>query len=84
MFPSEFSERTAPMPNPQTIKKVMLLTRESFSAAEMKMVPETFEVRVMAIAEGHAMVRRKGAMPFIVRERELSELPAESVTPGRE
>jgi hypothetical protein len=29
------------------------------------------EVRVMAEAEGYAMVRRKGSMPFIVRSSEL-------------
>jgi len=34
---------------------------------------EPVEVRVMAIAEGWAMVRRKGAMPFIVREKEIWE-----------
>ena len=30
------------------------------------------EVRVMAVAEGHAMVRRPGATPFIVALKELS------------
>lgn len=31
-----------------------------------------FEVRIMAVAEGYAMVRRKGAMPFICQEKDLS------------
>ena len=30
------------------------------------------EVRVMARAEGYAMVRKKGAVPFVVSEKELS------------
>lgn len=30
-------------------------------------------VRVMALAEGWAMVRRKGAMPFVVRVSELAQ-----------
>lgn len=29
------------------------------------------EVRVMARVEGYAMVRHKGAMPFVVSEKEL-------------
>ena len=29
------------------------------------------EVRVMARAEGYALVRKKGCMPFAVREKEL-------------
>lgn len=32
-----------------------------------------FEVRIMATAEGYAMVRRKGAMPFVCQEKELSD-----------
>ena len=32
------------------------------------------EVRVMAIAEGYAMVRRKGAMPYVAPAKELREL----------
>ena len=34
---------------------------------------EEFEVRIMAIAEGWAMVRRKGAMPFVARLEDLSQ-----------
>jgi hypothetical protein len=36
------------------------------------------EVRILAIAEGHAMIRRKGAVPYIcpVGELELPEMPA--------
>lgn len=29
------------------------------------------QVRVMARAEGYAMVRRKGCLPFVVKEKEL-------------
>jgi hypothetical protein len=32
---------------------------------------EEREVRVMAIAEGYAMVRRKGAMPYVCNLKEL-------------
>lgn len=32
---------------------------------------DEFQVRVMATAEGYAMVRRKGAMPFVCRVKEL-------------
>ncbi len=35
-------------------------------------VPE--RVTVMARADGYAMVRRKGCLPFAVRERELKPL----------
>ncbi len=33
---------------------------------------EVFRVRIMARAEGWALVRRKGSMPFAVEERFLS------------
>lgn len=33
------------------------------------------EVRVMARAEGYAMVRHKGAVPFAVPEEKLSPIP---------
>jgi hypothetical protein len=36
----------------------------------------TSTVRVMARAEGYAMVRHKGAMPFVVSERDLHPLDA--------
>lgn len=32
---------------------------------------ERFEVRVMAVAEGYAMVRRKGCMPYVAPVKEL-------------
>lgn len=35
---------------------------------------ETLPVRVMATAEGYAMVRRKGCVPFVCREKELSTI----------
>ena len=34
---------------------------------------EEMEVRIMAIAEGYAMVRRKGCLPFVCMEKELEE-----------
>lgn len=36
---------------------------------------ETFAVRVMARAEGYAMVRRKGAIPFVADEKSLTPAP---------
>jgi len=38
------------------------------------MVTERIEVRVMAIAEGYAMVRRKGSMPFVCQVKHLAEI----------
>lgn len=37
-------------------------------------VVDEFEVRIMAIAEGYAMVRRKCAMPFVCNVKDLREL----------
>lgn len=37
---------------------------------------ESFEVRVLARAEGYAMVRRKGGAPFVCSESELTSPPA--------
>jgi len=34
-------------------------------------VEDPVEVRVMAMAEGYAMVRHPGCMPFIVSDREI-------------
>lgn len=34
---------------------------------------ERWDVRVMAVAEGYAMVRRKGCMPFVATFRELEQ-----------
>lgn len=51
----------------------MLLTRtriHQFGASD-----ESFMVTVMAVADGYAMVRRKGCMPFVCREKELTPLP---------
>ena len=36
-------------------------------------VKDEFEVRIMAIAEGYAMVRRKGNMPFVCQITELRQ-----------
>ena len=46
---------------------------------EGKWVYETneFTVRIMATAEGYAMVRRPRGMPFVVQEKELRPLTQE-------
>jgi len=41
------------------------------------MMSERVEVRVLAIAEGYAMVRRKGALPFVCQVKELSDPTAQ-------
>lgn len=40
------------------------------------------ELRLMVEAGGYVMVRRKGAMPFVISWREWAELPHESVEPA--
>lgn len=51
-----------------------ILTRVSPIIKDGKFVNEVtqFEVRVMAIAESHAMVRRKGCMPFVCAVKDLT------------
>lgn len=53
------------------------------NARECKLVDGRFihtpvprEVRVMATCEGYAMVRRKGAMPYVASVKELEQKPA--------
>jgi hypothetical protein len=58
----------------------MIYTREmAKSFKDGKWTYETLisEVRVMAIAEGYAMVRAKGGMPFVVNEKNLSHIDKE-------
>ncbi len=43
---------------------------------------DAFAVRVMARAEGYAMVRRHGCMPFIVPEKELTTIPDQPGKPS--
>ena len=52
-----------------------ILTRLSPIIVDGKFVQkvDTFEVRVMAITEGYAMVRRKSAMPFACSVKDLRE-----------
>jgi len=39
-------------------------------------------VRIICIAEGYAMVRRKGAMPFVVKVKDLARaIPRNEVDP---
>ena len=53
-----------------------IYTKTSQVIKDGKFVPieERFEVRVMAVSEGYAMVRRKRAMPFVCRISELKEV----------
>ena len=56
-------------------KKEMAQLRRKRSAVvdgRWKLVEEVSEVRVLARAEGYAMVRFKGCAPFVVQEKELS------------
>ena len=59
------------------MKEFAKLTRERLIVIGGKFVtePESFRVRVMARAEGYAMVRRPGAMPFVVSEKNLTTPP---------
>ena len=43
----------------------------AFKDSEWVYKTEEREVRVMAIAEGYAMVRRKGAIPYVCKLKEL-------------
>lgn len=47
------------------------MKRNDFVLCRKIGVDEPFSVRIMAIAEGYAMVRRKGAMPFCVPLKRL-------------
>jgi len=51
-----------------TLTQTHLITKNGKWANEIS----TFEVRVMVVAEGYAMVRRKGAMPFVCNVKNLS------------
>lgn len=44
---------------------------ESVYGHEAEWVEELRDVRVMAVAEGYAMVRRKGAIPYVCSVTEL-------------
>lgn len=59
-------------------REFAVLTRTHLVVEAGKIVDrtESFEVRVMARSEGYAMVRRERAIPFVCRERELSQLAA--------
>ena len=46
---------------------------QAISDGKFVTVKDEFEVRVMAIAEGYAMVRRKGCMPFVCRIKDLKQ-----------
>jgi hypothetical protein len=49
-------------------------TRADIERGKFVRRTEPWEVRVMARAEGYAMVRRPGAMPFAVSEKDLVPL----------
>ena len=59
-------------------KHFAMFTRDIYVLENGKLVnkkaaPEL--VRIMAIAEGHAMVRFPCCIPFIVRQKDLQDLP---------
>lgn len=47
---------------------------ENFKDGKLIYKTEEWEVRIMAIAEGYAMVRRLGCMPYICNIKELKFL----------
>ncbi len=53
-----------------------ILTKLAPVVIDGKFIQEatSLEVEVMAIVKGYAMVRRKGAMPFICNVKDLKEL----------
>lgn len=56
------------------MKKTMAMynhRRSQFQNGKVVNVLERWEVRVMCIAEGYAMVRRKRAMPCVVSLKDL-------------
>lgn len=56
-------------------KAILTRKREAVVAGMFEtMMTERIEVRVMAIAEDYAMVRRKGATPFVCQVKELTEI----------
>lgn len=59
-----------------TKKKRMLLKRtvpDKLVAGKWTYKIEEFEVTVLAVADGYAMVRRAGCMPFVEAEKDLHE-----------
>ena len=55
------------------MEKITIYHQSNTVIREGKIVQEIskIEVRVMAIAEGYAMVRRKRAMPFVCNVKDL-------------
>lgn len=55
-------------------KQLAVLRRTVPDLQDGKIVkkPEEFEVEVMAVASGYAMVRRKGCMPFVEPSKNLT------------
>ena len=55
------------------IKRNAILTKIEIviEAGRFKNVPIKFEVRVMAVAEGYAMVRRPKCLPFVCSVKDL-------------
>lgn len=42
---------------------------------KIEAVTDLRDVRVMAVSEGYAMVRRKGAMPYVCSIKEIAQEP---------
>lgn len=54
-------------------KAVLTRTRPiGFKDGKFTSETESFDVIVMAIVDNYAMVRRKGFVPFVCRQRELN------------
>lgn len=52
---------------------IYIQTKPAIKDGKFIPVTDEFEVRVMVIAEGYAMVRRKGCMPFACSVKDLKQ-----------
>lgn len=70
--------KVIPLPDGVKIGRKCILTRKQCALQGGKFVEiiQSFEVKLMAIADGYAMVRRPSAMPFAIKIAELSRLPS--------
>lgn len=54
-------------------KAIYIHTLPTIRDGKWVSVTDEFEVRIMAIAEGYALVRRKGCMPFACSVEDLKQ-----------
>ena len=55
-------------------KAIWLCTRPTaFNGSKWSHETTEIEVRIMAIVDGYAMIRRKGCIPFVCSVKELKE-----------